>query len=261
MEEDLGGVYHPYWLEGQCGSHSYGDLNFRWGRGRKLEYGDHLLLPWSSQNWGLWCTLCCTSTQLTGAKCGSSERIHQHPLYPLRDFPSPLSRHEHSSWGCFLHPIPTGLASSTKATPFLWGQGDLASWRGEVELKVYSHSQEVLWESSEEEHCLSDPVLLLIPSSALHQCLEEGIQMEGGFTQASSFYKMPIKPELSWNVSWSRRHRSWHKDMTISRSNRQGGTKGGGHRWLSRQMPPYKRYFPRWVWQIPSRYCLGAFPQ
>ena len=39
------------------------------------------------------------------------------------------------------------------------------------------------------------------------------------FTQPPSFYKMSIKPELSWSVSWSRKHRSWFKDMMIDRSN------------------------------------------
>ena len=101
-----------------------------WGRERNLGYGDHLLPPWSSQNGGLWCTLCHISTWLTRAKYGCSEKINQHPLYPSRDFPLPLSRHEHSLQGHFLCPIPTGLAVSTQATPFLWGQGGFTSWRG-----------------------------------------------------------------------------------------------------------------------------------
>ena len=50
----------------------------------------------------------------------------------------------------------------------------------EVGLKVYPHSQGVLWKSSEEEHCLSNLVLLSIPLSALHPHLEEGTQMEKG---------------------------------------------------------------------------------
>ena len=89
------------------------------GVGEGNEYGDHLLPPWSSQNWGLWCTLQPTSKWLTEAKCGCSEKIHQHPLYPLRDFPFLLSRHEHFFWGHFLCPIPTGPALSMQATPFL----------------------------------------------------------------------------------------------------------------------------------------------
>ena len=63
--------------------------------------------------------LCPTSTQLARAKCGGSEKIHQDPLYPSRDFPFPLSRCELSLWGHFLHPTPTGPSSSMQATPFL----------------------------------------------------------------------------------------------------------------------------------------------
>ena len=115
---------------------------------------------------------------LAGAKCGCNEKIHQHPIYPSRDFLFPLSRHEHSFWEHFICQIPTGLAVSMQATPFLWGQCGLASWRGEVGLKVYPHSWEVLWKSSKEEHHLSDLVLLLIPSSPLCSYQEQGSLME-----------------------------------------------------------------------------------
>ena len=47
--------------------------------------------------------------------------------------------------------------------------------------------------------------------------------------------------------------------MIIGRSNRPGGMRGSKHGWLSRQMPPFKRYFPGWAWLTLSRYCLGAF--
>ena len=117
---------------------------------------------------------------LTRANHGCSAKIHQQPLYSLRDFPFPLSRSEDSLQWHFLHTIPTGPSLSTQATPFLWGQGDLASCIGEVGWKVNLHSLEVLWKSSEEEHHLSDPISLSIPLSALHPCLEEGTQMVGG---------------------------------------------------------------------------------
>ena len=47
---------------------------------------------------------------------------------------------------------------------------------GEARFKVYPHTREVLWKSSEEEHCLSDPVSLSIHSPALLPHLEEGTQ-------------------------------------------------------------------------------------
>ena len=56
---------------------------------------------------------------------------------------------------------------------------------------------------------------------------------------------MSIKPKLSWSVSWPRKHRSWLKDITITRSNCPGGMGGGQHRWLNRQMPTFKRSFPQ----------------
>ena len=105
------------------------------GRGRKPWHGEHLLPLWSSQDGGLWCTHHLTLMQLTRAKCSYSEEVHQHPLYPSRVLPSPLSRCEHSLGGCFLCPIPTGLAISLQITLLLWHQGGPASgWgRGGVE--------------------------------------------------------------------------------------------------------------------------------
>ena len=54
----------------------------------------------------------------------------------------------------------------------------LSHEEGEIGFKVYPYTQEVLWISSKEEHHLSNPVLLLIPSSALLPHLEEGTQTE-----------------------------------------------------------------------------------
>ena len=47
-------------------------------------------------------------------------------------------------------------------------------------LKVFPHFQEALWQSSEEEHNLSDPFSLSVPLSAIHPYQEEGTQMERG---------------------------------------------------------------------------------
>ena len=91
---------------------------------------DYLLPPQANQAWGFWCIFCPTSVQLAGAKCGCSEEVPQLSLYPLRFFPSPLSRHEHTLQGCFLYPIPTGLALSTQIAPLLRHWGGLAWRRG-----------------------------------------------------------------------------------------------------------------------------------
>ena len=173
------------------------------------------------------------SMQLARVKHGCSEKIHQHPLYPLKDFPFPLSRCEHCLWWCFCCPIPTGPSLSTQATPFFWGQGGLASWTGEVGLKVYPNSQEVLWESSEEEHYLSELIPLLIPLLALHPCQEEGTQTEGGLAfhpalkllqdcnQARAQLECELVQETQelaqrYNNKWikqARRHERWWAQM------------------------------------------------
>ena len=62
--------------------------------------------------------------------------------------------------------------------PFSETEVVLPREEGEVGLKVFSHSQEVLWQSSEEEHHFSDPVLLSVPFSTLLPHQEEVTQME-----------------------------------------------------------------------------------
>ena len=82
---------------------------------------------------------------------------------------------------------------------------------GGVGLKVFPHCPEVLWQSSEEEHYLSDPVSLSVPSSTLLPHQEEDTQMRKiwVFTQPSSDNKISIKPGFSRNASWVKKHRSW----------------------------------------------------
>ena len=62
--------------------------------------------------------------------------------------------------------------------PFSEAHVVLPCEEGEVGLKVYLHSQEVLWKSSEEKHHLPDLVFLLIPLSTLLPHQEQGTQME-----------------------------------------------------------------------------------
>ena len=50
---------------------------------------------------------------------------------------------------------------------------------GKERLETYPHFPEILWEGSEEEHCLSDLISLVVPISAPPPHLE-GTQMEGG---------------------------------------------------------------------------------
>ena len=71
-----------------------------------------------------------------------------------------------------------------KLLPFPETEVVLPQEEVEVGLKVFPLFQEALWQSSEEEHCLSDAIPLLIPSSALHPHQQEDTQMEG----ESGFY-------------------------------------------------------------------------
>ena len=148
--------------------------------------------------------------------------------------------------------------------------------KGEERLEMYLHLPEILWESSEEECHLPDPISLSVPTLAPPPCLEEGTQteeesdchpastqMEGGqaITQPSSFCRMLIKPELNRNMNSSRKYRNLLKDMIISKPNRPGGMQSSGHRWLTRLMPLSRRYFSRWVQQRLPSYYPGAFLQ
>ena len=83
-EEGWVGIYHQQQSKDEWRSHPYGNLSYGWGGRRKPGHGDHLLPLQSSQGRGVWSTLCPTSMQLTGAKCGCSWEVHQLTLHPLR---------------------------------------------------------------------------------------------------------------------------------------------------------------------------------
>ena len=130
VEEGHNGICHKQWPLNKWGSCPYVNPSYRLGGGKKSGHGDHLLWSWSSQAEGFWCTFCPTSTHLTGAKCGHSEDVHQHSIYPLRVLPiSSIWTWAHSL-GCFICPIPTGLAMSMQIALLLWDWGALASRRG-----------------------------------------------------------------------------------------------------------------------------------
>ena len=152
-----------------------------------------------------------------------------------------------------------------KLLPFSDTEVALPSEEGEMGLGVFPHFQRpygkaqkritppLTW-STHQIYCwsLCQP-LIPVKKRAPRQ------REDWAFTQPSSFYKMSSKPELSWTVTWARKHRSWFEDMTIDRLNRPGGMRGSKHRWLSRHMPPFKRYFSQASLTLSS-YCLGTCP-
>ena len=83
-------------------------------------------------------------------------------------------------WGASSVQFPLDWLHLCGILPFLGMECLLPCEEGEVGLKLYPFSWELLWKSSKEEHCLSDPVLLSIPLLALHPHLEESTQTGGG---------------------------------------------------------------------------------
>ena len=84
------------------------------------------------------------------------------------------------SWGTFSAQFPLDWLCLCRLLPFFDTEVVLPWEEGEMGLKVFPHFQEALWQSSKEEHCFSDLIVLSDPSLAPHPCQEEGTQMEGG---------------------------------------------------------------------------------
>ena len=108
-----------------------------------------------------WCTLYPTSAWLAKAKCGCSEEVHQHSLYPSRVLPSPLSRCEHSLWGALPPPNShwTGYIY-IDCSPFLTLRWSCLKKREGWGWNYFPHFWEALWQNSEEEH---NPISLSVP--------------------------------------------------------------------------------------------------
>ena len=151
---------------------------------------------------------------------------------------------------------------------------------GEERLETYPHLPEILWVSSDEEQCLSYlislPVPTLAPPPHLEECTQtEGwlgchpasTQTEGGLgchpastqTEGGLGYHPSLillweanQADPNWIMSSSRKYRSWLKGANIRRPNRPGGMQCGGHRWLTKLMPLFRRFCPRQVQWRPS---------
>ena len=104
-------------------------------------------------------------------------------------------------------PLP-GQATSMQVTPLLWHWDGPALGGGRGGLKAFPFFKEALWQSSEEEHCLSNLILLSVPLSAFPPHQEEGTQMEerSGFHPALNSCKISTRPGPILNVK-PRKHR------------------------------------------------------
>ena len=84
-----------------------------------------------------------------------------------------------SQGGASFTQFPLDRLHLCQLIPFSSTEVLLPHEEGEERLETYPHFPEILWESSEEEHSLSNLIALLVPTSAPPPCLEEGTQMEG----------------------------------------------------------------------------------
>ena len=92
------------------------------------------------------------------------------------------------SWGTLSTQFPLDWLLLCRLLPYSDTEVVLPWEEGEEGLKVYPFFPKTLWKSSKEEHCLSDPILLLVPlSPPTHQ--EESSQTKEG---------SGIHPALKW---------------------------------------------------------------
>ena len=117
-------------------------------RGKAIPMVVLVKIEWEKETWawwppfaatlkpsgGLWSALCPMSAWLSGTRCGCNEEVHQLTLSPTGVLWFPLPRCDHSLWGCFICPIPTGLVMPMQATPLLqdWGGPATGGGRGRV---------------------------------------------------------------------------------------------------------------------------------
>ena len=90
------------------------------------------------------------------------------------------------------------------------------------ELKVYPILQEILWESSEEDNCLSDPILLLVPPSPFFLHHEENSQTEEGPSLSLALTQLQgvsqARAQLKWELAheWEglvKRYEDWQSKL------------------------------------------------
>ena len=133
--------------------------------------------------------------------------------------------------------------------PLLWHEVVLSWEEGGMRLNMFLHFWEALWQSLEEEHHLSNMILLLVPWLAPHPHQEEGTQMKGGsgfhpalkllqdVNQARAQLECELvqeRQDLAWRyygrqIKQARRHESWQV-------------------WMVKQADAtFQEVFPRWA--------------
>ena len=232
--EGQNGIHHQQWPKNKLGSHLNSDLGYRWGWGRNL---------------GM-VTTCChhdqskmeASDALSAlCQCNVSEpsvvvvrrRYTNTPYIPQGSCHLLYLNVSTFSGGASSTQFPLEQLCLCRLFPFTDADVVLPQEEGEMGLKVFPHFQEALWQRSEKEHHLSEPISLLVPLSAPHPHQEEGTQME----RVSVFYPalrllqdinqvtgqlecevVQETEELAWRydnrqIKQARRHKRWQAWM------------------------------------------------
>ena len=107
-------------------------------------------------------------------------RYSDIPYIPRGMSHSLLSGHRHFLRGIASTQFPLDRLHFCQLLPFSGSEVLLPCEVGEEGLETYPHLPEFLWDSSDEEHHLSNPSFLSVPLPAPPLPLEEGTQTEGG---------------------------------------------------------------------------------
>ena len=157
--------------ENKWWNHPYGSFGNWWGGSGKPGHGDYLLPPWPGKGGVTGSALHLTPARLSWTNVVVMKIFGNSPYLPWGPSSFLYLDITALSLGAFTTQFPLYCLYFWQLLPYSLTQVVLPHEEEDEELKVYPFLQEALWESSEEEHHLSDPVLLLVPPSpfSLHQ--------------------------------------------------------------------------------------------
>ena len=114
-----------------------------------------------------------------------------------------------SSRGCISCPIPFRVTMPLHLLPYSQTHIILPCEEEVKKLKVYPILQEALWDSSKEEHCLSDPILLMMPFTPIFQLTfsfslqqDDSLQTEEGPSPRLTLQLQHVTSEPRWQKKW-----------------------------------------------------------
>ena len=140
-------------------------------------------------------------------------------------------------WSCNMG----GMTRSCKVYPFLW---------------------KALWESSEEDHCLSEPVLLLVPHYFFSPHWEESSQTEEELGLSSALTWLHSITQAKAQLEWELAHEweSWPGNMRTNGLGWPWNMRTGESGWPKRWMQPSKKPSLKQSWLTQSGYFPNVSP-